>query len=425
MARFLNPAVLFSATFLLVLLPDANAEDWSRFRGPNGSGVVEGSLPTTWSETENLTWKVDLPGRGSSSPIVWKDRVYLTAYSGYAIDFENPGDRNALTLHVLCLSVDDGTLIWNCAVQPSPEEQSVSKRVAEHGYASPTPCCDKFAVYASFGPSGIVAVSHTGELLWRRNVGTQTVGFGAAASPIVQGDLVIQNASLESGNLYALDKATGEVRWTAENIDRAWTTPTVVTLPNGALELVVNQKTAILGIDLKTGDRLWTCDAIQDYIVPCVIERDGLLYCSGGRENKTFVVKPGGRGDVSESHLVWEQSRGANVTSPVLVGDYLYWSHDKSIALCLRASDGEEMFRERMPTRARVYGSIVSDGKHLYLTTRDAGVLVLKASPEYQEVSVNELGDESERFNATPAIVDDRLLLRSDKRLYCVAKSSN
>lgn len=419
--RLLVLASLFGSLLTALPVLSLSADDWNRFRGPGGSGVQNASLPTTWSESENLAWRVKLPGRGSSSPIVWNNRIYLTAFSGYAMDYENPGNRNALTLHVLCLAAEDGRLIWDCPLKPSPDEQQVSKRVAEHGYASPTPCADAFAVYASFGPSGVVAVSHDGELIWRRNVGTGTAGFGAAASPIVHEDLLIQNASIESQTLFALDKETGEVRWKTEGIQKAWTTPTVAKLPGGGAELILNQKTAILGIDLQTGKQLWTCDAIQDYVVPCAIQRDGLLYCSGGRENKTFVVQPGGRGDVSESHLVWEQSRGANVTSPILVGDHLFWSHDKAIALCLRASDGEEMFRERMPTRARIYASIVSDGKHLFLTTRDKGVLVLAAEPKYKEIAVNQLGGKEERFNATPAIFDNRLILRSDTHLYCVA----
>jgi outer membrane protein assembly factor BamB len=398
------------------------AQQWSRFRGPDGKGVAKANLPSTWSETENLAWKADLPGKGSSSPVVWDDRVYLTCYTGYAMDAENPGDRQALMLHVLCLNLDDGGLVWDCPIKPSPSEQSMGKRVGEHGYASPTPCVDESGVYAFFGPSGCVSVSHQGEIRWRRNVGTATVGFGAAASPILFGDLLIQNASIESRTLYGLDQATGEIRWSAENVEKSWTTPTLVTLKNGSVELIVNHKFAVLGFDPNTGKQLWSCDAIEDYIVPCVVEHDGLLFCSGGRSNKTFVIRPGGRGDVTDSHLVWDESRGANVTSPIVVDGHLYWSHDKSIALCLRASDGAEVFRERMPTRSRVYGSIVSDGNKLFLTTRDAGVLVLAAQPEYNELAINKLGTESERFNATPAIVGDCLLLRSDQRLYCISK---
>ncbi|WP_158222763.1 PQQ-binding-like beta-propeller repeat protein [Rhodopirellula sp. MGV] len=399
------------------------ARQWNRFRGPSGSGVVQADLPTEWDDEKNLAWKTELPGRGSSSPVIWNGRVYLTAYTGYGFDLESPGDREALQLHVLCYGLDTGQPIWDCVIKPSAEEQEYGKRLGEHGYASPTPCVDDSGVYAFFGPSGLVAVSLDGEMRWQRTLGTKTAGFGAAASPILYDELVIQNASIESGTLYALEKSSGEVRWQADQIERAWTTPTIVSLGERD-ELVVNQKDAILGFDPSSGERLWRCDAIEDYVVPCVVVNDGMLYCSGGRSSKTFVIRPGGRGDVSESHLVWEQSRGANVTTPVVVNGHVFWSHDKSIALCLDVATGQEVFRERLPTRSRVYASIVSDGKHLFLTTRDSGVLVIDAAGEYRELAINRLGDEGEQFNATPAIAADRLLLRSDRTLYCVKKET-
>ncbi|MCC9601676.1 PQQ-binding-like beta-propeller repeat protein [Stieleria sp. JC731] len=402
----------------------AKQTQWNRFRGPNGRGIVSADLPTKWNDNDNLQWRTELPGRGSSSPVSWDGRIFLTAYSGYGFDMESPGERSSLRLHVLCYDLKTGSQIWDCVVEPSEEEQEFSKRLGEHGYASPTPCVDDTGVYAFFGPSGLIAVSPEGELRWRRSLGTNTAGFGAAASPILYDDLVIQNASIESGTLFALDKQTGDVRWKVDEIERAWTTPTIVTTEAGQSELVINQKNAILGLAPQTGKQLWTCDAIEDYVVPCVIQHEGLLYCSGGRSNKTFVIRPGGRGDVSQSHLVWEQSRGANVTSPVVINGFVFWSHDKSIALCLRASDGEEMFRERLPTRSRVYASIVSDGNHLFLTTRDQGILVLKASDRYQEIAINRLGTADEQFNATPAIVDNSLIVRSDRALYCIRKNA-
>jgi outer membrane protein assembly factor BamB len=401
------------------------AEEWSRFRGSSASGIGKGKVPTTWDEKTNLAWKAALPGKGASSPVVYGDRVFLTAFSGYGIDPAKPGDRMDLRLHVICVSLANGNILWDKQVDPSPQEQEARGQMADHGYASPTPCVDDKAVYASFGPSGVVAFSHEGELLWSQSVGTKTTGFGAAASPILFDDLVIMNASIEDGAVYGIDKGTGKVRWRTPEIVRSWTTPTLVTLPNGQSELVLNQKGAILGLDPKTGERLWSCLAIQDYVVPCVVADGETLYCSGGRTNMTFVVKAGGRGDVTDTHLIWDATRGANVTSPLLHDGYLYWSHDKAIALCLRASDGEEMFRERMPTRGRVYASIVSDGEKLYLTTRDAGVLVIAAQPEYKELAINKLGTDEERFNATPAIVGGRLLLRSDQYLYCVREDAS
>ncbi len=320
------------------------ADGWSRFRGDSARGVSVSSIPTSWSDTENLAWKTKLPGKGSSSPVVHGDRIFLTAYSGYGMSAEEPGDRDDLRLHVVCLSRQDGGILWDKQVEPALEEQRATTRVADHGYASPTPCVDAKNVYASFGPSGVVAFRQDGEFLWRRSVGTNTAGFGAAASPIVFQDLVIMNASIEDDAVYGLDKATGEIRWRTDQMTRAWTTPTIVTLKDGSHEMVLNQKEAIYGLNPATGEKLWWCDAIQDYVVPCVVADGETLYCSGGRSNKTFVVRAGGRGDVSQSHLVWDVSLGANVTSPLLHNGYLYWSHDKSIALCLRAATANKCF---------------------------------------------------------------------------------
>ncbi len=396
------------------------AEDWAQFRGPQGTGIGTGILPTTWSNQENLAWRTELPGAGASSPIVKGDKVFLTAYSGYGLDFENPGDRADLRLHVLCLSLSDGKILWKHTLDPAEAEQEITQRVADHGYASPTPCADDRNVYASFGPSGVVALTHDGELLWRRSVGSKTAGFGAAASPIEFEDLVIVNASIEDGALYGIEKSSGEVRWRVEDVKRAWTTPTIVNLPDGSAELVINQHGAILGLSPRTGEQLWSCTGIPDYVVPVIVVDGDQLYCSGGRANKTVRVRAGGRGDVTASHLSWDVARGANVTSPLLLNDHLYWSHDKAIALCLRAEDGKEIYRERMPTRGRVYASIVTDREKLFLTTRDEGVVVLEASPKFRELAVNRLGEEDELFNATPAIAGGRLLLRSDRAIYCV-----
>ena len=157
------------------------SQEWSRFRGANASGVSGdselggGEITTTWSDTENLAWKTRLPGKGSSSPVAFDDLVFLTAYSGYGRSLAEPGNRSELRLHVICLSIEDGHIIWDQQIDPAPEEQDVNQRVADHGYASPTPCVDEKHVYASFGPSGVVALTHHGDLAWRRSVGTSTV----------------------------------------------------------------------------------------------------------------------------------------------------------------------------------------------------------------------------------------------------------
>ena len=412
--------------FLLTNLITAgfSTENWSEFRGPNHSGLGTVALPTIWSDTENLAWKTTLPGKGSSSPIAVDDTLFVTAYSGYGTSIEAPGDREELKLHVICLGVADGSIRWTRTIKASENEQKVTPRVADHGYASPTACADQENVYSYFGPSGLVAFGHDGKLKWRTLLGSNTAGFGAASSPILYDDLVIMNASIEDNAIYGIDKISGEIRWKTEGIERAWTTPTIVRLNNGNRELIINQKGAIQGLDPKTGKQLWSCDGIQDYVVPSVIAKGETLYCSGGRSNMTFAVKAGGRGDVSETHLLWDATLGANVTSPILINDLLFWSHDKALALCVRASDGQEVFRKRLPTRSRIYASIVSDGSKLFLTTRDAGVLVLAAESDYKELAINRCGGEDEKFNATPAIIGNRLILRSDQAIYCIQNKS-
>ena len=225
---------------------DIFAESWGRFRGPNGTGVAEntGALPVTWSNKENLLWKTPV-ARGSSCPILVEDLIVFTGYSGYGEKLDDPGDRESLKLHVIAISRNDGTPQWTLTLDPSPEEQEATPRVADHGYASPTPCTDGEKIYAAFGPSGVVCCSLDGKELWRTSIGTGVAGFGAAASPIVYEDLVYINAAIESNSLVALDKDTGSIVWQVEDINKAWTTPTNDAPNSGTHELVMHHKKII------------------------------------------------------------------------------------------------------------------------------------------------------------------------------------
>jgi outer membrane protein assembly factor BamB len=423
-----NSSQLLQTTGLLLaatcsLVPASANESWSRFRGPSASGLApQASIPESWGDNENVAWKIELPGRGSSSPVYRDGKIFLTAFTGYGLEVGVEGKLADLRLHTLCIDYASGKVLWDESIPASPAEQEATPRIVDHGYASPTPCVDDEAVYASFGPSGVIAYSLDGKKLWQRSTGKRTEGFGSASSPILFQDMVIINASIEDQAVYGLDKHTGEIRWRTEGILKAWTTPTLVELKDGSTEMVLNQKDWILGLDPTTGNELWRCQGIEDYVVPCVVSDGEIAYCSGGRQNRTIAVRLGGRGDVTETHKVWESVVGANVTSPLLYQGNLYWSHDKSMAVCVRAKDGEEVFRKRLPTSARVYASIVLAGDRLLMTTRDAGVLTLAASPEYRELGIFQLGSPEESFNATPAITEDSLLLRSDRHLYRIAK---
>lgn len=417
--------ILAMASISLLNLRNVQGEDsWTRFRGNNAAGVnFETQIPLKWSDTENVAWKTALPGRGSGSPVFQNGRIFLTAFSGYGVDANNLGKIENLKLHTLCIDFESGKIHWDKWIKASKSEQEATQRIVDHGYASPTPTVDESAVYSAFGPSGLVAYDWSGKQLWQCSIGSKTKGFGSASSPILYKNLVIINASIEDQAVYGIDKATGEIIWRTEGIRETWTTPTLVVLPDGSTELVLNQKEWILGLDPDTGKEIWRCKGIDDYVVPCVVVDGNMLYCSGGRQNRTIAVRAGGRGDVTATHKVWETVAGANVTSPLFYNGHLYWSHDKSMALCVRTSDGKEVFRERLETSGRIYASVVLAGDRLLMTTRDAGVVMLAAEPVYRELGVNRLGNENESFNSTPAIVGNSLILRSDQFLYRIAEA--
>lgn len=424
MSRFLSLVILLIVSST-GSIDETQAADWSQFRGPSGNGIsLSTGLPTEWSAEKNITWKTKLPGHGSSSPILFGNQVFLTAYSGYGLKVDDESNPSELRLHVIAINRKNGEIMWDESVPPLNQVQKITKRIVDHGYASGTPACDETGVYAFFGTSGVVAYDLKGKLKWRADLGDGTAGFGSASSPILYKDFVIVNASIESDTVYALHKKTGDVAWKAENIVKAWTTPSIVDLPNGKQELVVNQKSEILGFDPNTGEKLWTCEGIQDYVVPVVVQNEGILYCLGGRSNRSIAVRPGGRGDVTKTHKLWEVNVGANVTSPVYYNGHLYWASDRGIAFCLNAKNGEVVYKNRLPTKGRLYASIVLADEKLYITTRDNGVVVLKAAPEYLELARNEIVTDESLFNASPAISDGSIFLRTNGYLYRIANKN-
>ena len=391
--------------------------EWSQFRGPGGQGVTdEKNLPLTWSDSENLAWKTELPGGGASSPIALGDHLFVTCYSGYGTSRGNRGKMEDLKLHVVCLT-KDGNIVWDQQIQPKLPE---SARVRDHGYAGPTPATDGNHLYVFFGKSGVFKFDLDGKQLWRADVGEKTHGWGCGTSPVLYENLVIVNASVESGSLVAIDKESGDQVWRAGGMKASWNTPHLVDVGAGKHELVVSVIREIRGFNPETGEQLWTCDGIQDYVCPSIVSHEGVVYVIGGRTSRAIAVRAGGRGDVTESHRVWEAKAGANVVSPVVHDGHLYWVSDRNtIAYCVRLEDGEVMYSKRFPDQPYA-STLVGDGK-LYIVTRRGGTYVLAAKPEFEQLAHNNLDDRS-TFNASPIVADGRLFLRSDKFLYCISK---
>ena len=402
----------------IVLLPYmVHAENWPQFRGPGGLGISqEQGLPVTWSETENVAWKTAMPGYGSSSPIALDGKLYVTCYSGYGMA-NTSGRMEDLMLHLVCVDSKTGKIIWDKQIKPTlPEE----KRVRDHGYAAQTPVTDGEHLYIFFGKSGVFKFDLQGNQTWRTSVGTKTHAWGSGTSPVLYENLVIVNASVESGLLIAIDKTSGKVVWRARGMDASWNTPHLVKTSDGGHELAVTVKKWIMGFDPKTGKEFWRCEAIDDYICPSITSHEGVLYALGGRSSKAVAVRSGGRGDVTDTHKLWQADVGANVCSPVVHDGHLYWVSDRNgTAYCLSLTDGSVKYSERAAPRP--YASALLADRRLYVVTRNGGTLVFTAKPQFEQLALNKLEDQS-TFNASVIAYNGALILRSDENLYCIKK---
>lgn len=378
-------------------------------------------LPLEWDHTKNVVWKTALPGPGASSPIVFGDRVYVTYYTGYFIPDQPGGSLEQLQRHLLAVRLSDGQILWDKAVAAKlPEEE----RIRDHGYAANSVAADADRLYVFFGKTGVFAFDHEGNQLWQTDVGSQTNGWGTAASPVLYKDLIFINASVESQSLVALDSKTGEEKWRAGGIRESWNTPLVVTAASGREELIVAVHGSVLAFAPASGESLWSCKTdIEWYMVPSVVAADGVIYSLGGRSgNAALAVRAGGSGEVTDSHRLWTSKKGSNVSSPVYLDGHLYWMHEsQGIAFCAVAATGEIVYEQRLDRAGQVYASaLLADGR-LYYVTRQGKTFVLAAKPEFEQLAVNDLSDGGV-FNGSPAVAGKRLLIRSDKYLYCLGK---
>lgn len=404
--------------------PGAGDASWMQFRGPGGLGIAAAAKPpVTWAEDKNVLWKTPMPGAGASSPIVVGNRVFVTCFSGYHVP--GAGGRGEaienLKRHVLCLNLANGKILWQ---QEFPAAQPETKYVGEHGYAASTPASDGERLYVFFGKSGVFAFDLDGKKLWQADVGSNIHNWGSAASPVLYKDLVIVNASVESESLVALDRKTGKEAWRAPGIKMAWNTP-LVAQAGGKAELVVGMEGKILGIDPEKGDTLWSCGGAPSYLCPSIVSGDGVAYAPWGK--RTFAVRLGGRGDVTRSHQQWNVYRaaaaGSNVSSPVWLDGKLYFASESNGSVyCMDGKTGALVYEQKLdPAPGKVYASpVLADGK-LYYVSRTGGVCVVEAKSDFKLLARNDLGDKSV-FDGSPAAAGNKLLLRSDRFVYCLGE---
>jgi len=453
MSLRLFPLVVCSLGFVA---SHARADDWPQFRGPQGKGDVAVAGPATWGPGSNILWQVKLPGPGASSPIILGNKLFVTSYSGFAVQADNPGSKDKLVRHLSCLDAVTGNEIWKKDLHTQSPEAPYQGFMTQHGYASNTPATDGKQVFVFLGTGGVVAFDLDGNEKWKKSVGTGTDGWGSGSSLVLHDSLVIVNAAIESDAVIALRKDNGQQEWKFAVSHRSWSTPALVQVEGGKTELVISSQGKISGVDPTTGKELWHCDGIADYVCPSVPPGNGVAFVAGGRQSQVIAVRCGGSGDVDKTHVLWKQRVGGNVTTPVLHEDHLFGVSDRGIAYCVNAKTGAKVYEQRLesakadvkpaafqppPGRGRgrgfggpggpggrggfgggiqLYASAVVAGDLVYAVSRSQGTFVIAAEPEFKLVSQNKLPDDATNFDGTPAIVDGKLYLRSNDSLYCI-----
>lgn len=428
--RFLGcTAIVLSCTAL-------HAEDWSRFRGPNGSGTSTSSLPVSWTPTANVAWKSELPGPGVSSPIIVGNRVFVTSYSGYGLDRNKPGEIANLKRHLLCFDAKTGKKLWQKDVAASlPEDPYSGIGVTAHGYASHTPVSDGENVYVFYGKSGVFAYDLNGKDLWQADLGKESDpwAWGSSSSPILYEDLLIVTASAESQSIVGLDKKTGKEVWKQEasGLDGMWGTPVLVKIDDQRTDLVLSVPKEMWGLNPKNGKLVWSSNATgADQSHSSAIALGDTVVAFTGRGGGSVAVRAGGKGDVTEKNVLWTGRDSDRFASPVAYKDNIYLVANGMLT-AINAKTGEKISQVRLKGGlpgagggggfgSADYASPVIAGDKLYYTKGTGETFVFDLSSEPKQISVNVLTTDKESFGGTPAISNGNIYIRSDKNLYCV-----
>ena len=431
---------------VLGLCPALDAQsNWPALRGPDARGVATGTdLPDRWSKTENVLWKRDLEGRGWSSPVVWGNRVFITTVvnegktEAVKRGLYFGGDRKTAptTIHhwkVMCLDLKTGKRLW---------EHEVAKAKPTHGhhvkssYASETPVTDGKRVYAYFGNVGIFCLTVDGKPLWSHKLDAVKTryGWGTAASPVLHGDrLYLVNDNEEQSYLLALDATTGKVEWRVDREEKSnWSTP-FVWKNELRTEIITpgSGRNRSYGLD---GKLLYEWSGCSSITIGTPYSKFGLLFVSSGyvgdRRKPIFAIRPGASGDISldgdetsNDHIAWCQKRAAPYNpSTIVVDDLLYVLLDRGVMTCYEAKTGKEVYgRQRLPDGMAFTSSPWAYNGMIFCLSEYGQTFVIKAGRKFELLHTNSL-EEDELCMATPAIAGNRLIIRTENRVYCIGK---
>ena len=432
--------------FLALSSITTNAQNWPSFRGPNASGVAEGTNPpTTWDleKTQNVLWKANIPGLSHSSPIIWGNQVFvITAVSSDAnasfkakdrgIDLANDDARH--TWMIFALDKRNGRVLWT---DKPYEGVPRAKRHVKATQANSTPVTDGRYVVALFGSEGLAGYDTNGKLLWKQDLGVLNPGlwddqessWGHASSPIIYRDLVIVQADGHKQSfIAAFNLKDGKQAWRVErNEITSWTTPSIYQ-GKDRTELIANGGRYIRGYDPLTGKELWRfSDNDTQVKMQAPLIANDLIYITGGYPagRAMYVFRPGAVGDISlkagedtNAFLAWRSSKGSPYTpTPIVYGDQFYVLADNGVLSSYDAKTGEVIYQQRLPTSFSA-SPVAADGK-LYLASEDGDVFVVKAGRQYELLSKNAMG---QPLMATPALTQGMLIVRGDRAIYAIGE---
>lgn len=429
-SSFLRPWVFRHSSFTFVLLSSllighpSIAQDWTRFRGPGGSCVsADKNIPVDWDATNNLAWKLELSGRGASSPVTWRDRVYVTCYTGYGVDADEPGDMQNLERHLLCIRRTDGELLWKATMRSKAPVNAYGGSLLEHGYATHTPTVDSEGVYVFYGSSGAASYTHAGEPRWQTSCGTKTSGYGSASSPILFENVLIVSAHVESESIIGLDTRNGRQLWRVEAARPVWCTPIIARHGDKAELVCFQEKKYVAGLNPANGRKLWSFQTsphdVQRVESSPVQYKDAIVTTQGSYGSNSFRF--GGSGNVTDSHQQWNVNSIFGI--PLIFQDQLISTFRGSVHI-LDAKTAKTTNRIRFnPSKDGYASAVIADDK-LYRVYQEDGVCVVQLGQEPKQIAHNVLEGDTSFFNATPAISNGQLFLRSDKCLYCIEKKS-
>ena len=428
-----------SLSTLCLAQDPATLTNWHQLRGPLANGVSpSGDPPTRWSDTENIRWKAEIPGVGSSTPIVFSDRIFLlTAIEtdrkvdtipdpkdqpmrSFGITFPNRIHQFA----VVCLDRATGKPVWQkTAIEELPHEG----HHPDNDFASATPITDGKSLFVSFGSRGVFCFDVDGNLKWKKDFGDLSTrnSFGEGSSPALFGDTLVTTWDHDGKSfIVAQSAATGDVLWQKDRDEKsAWATPLILT-HGGRTQVITNASNFVRSYDLASGEILWQCGGQVSNVIPSPVANDKLVYCmSGYRGSALFALPLDATGDITGTErIAWKLERGTPyVPSPLLYDNRLYFlqSNDGILSIADAATGKVLVDRQRLPEIRRIYASPVGAAGRVYLTSRDGVTLVIRHGDTFEVLATNKLSDD---IDASAAVVGKELYLRGKKHLYCIAE---